>query len=171
MLQKLRSAASFFVFIVIAVLVAACSSAAPAAPTFTPTSVPVMPTTASIPPTRTASGPIAPTSAPTKPTNAPAPTQAADSSPSAQASYDGDWSSTTSSDDMPVLFTIENNQLTSVNVGYAVHFGSCTVSGIRAMTLKRPSTAKYSAFSLPTTMGNNTISAGHSPPTLRQSGH
>jgi ketosteroid isomerase-like protein len=116
-----------FVISFAAVLLAACDGAPK------PTSAPAAPTTVLVQPTRTAAPPAAtvpaPTSAPIKATTAPRATQPANPSPSAQASYDGDWSGTTNPHDMPVSFTVENNQLTDVNLGYAYHSGDCTVSG------------------------------------------
>ncbi len=42
--------------------------------------------------------------------------------------YEGDWEGTTK-DDMDISFSVENNEVTFINLGYAVHTGNCSVSG------------------------------------------
>jgi hypothetical protein len=71
------------------------------------------------------------------PTAAPIPTQpAASSGQGAPAGYDGDWNGTTNTADTPISFTVENNQVTFVNLSYSVQSGGCSLSGSLSKTLK-----------------------------------
>jgi ketosteroid isomerase-like protein len=77
------------------------------------------------------------------PTAAPIPTQpAASSGQSAPAGYAGDWNGTTSSADTPISFTVENKQVTFVNLSYSVQSGGCSLSGSLSKTVQAPIAGK-----------------------------
>ncbi len=152
MLKKSSPLLLFIALTLLGISIAACGGAAPAAPT----RAPVAPTVAAV--ATRASAPASPTaaaatSAPVQPTRAPAPTQAASPTTSASAGYDGDWSGATNPHDMPIAFTVESNQLTNVDLGYAVQTGSCTVSGSQSQDTQARIGGK--AFNVQFTDDNN----------------
>ncbi len=135
MLKNFNAATSLLSLTLLCVSAVACGNAKPAAPVI-PTTVSVAPTAAAIA-TRTSVPTLAPTSTRVAPTAAPIPTQtAASSSQSAPAGYAGDWNGTTSSADMPISFTVENNQVTFVNLSYSVQSGGCSLSGSLSKTVQ-----------------------------------
>jgi hypothetical protein len=109
-------------------------SATIAAPTVAPTSAPVQPTKA--PATATTVPPTA-----TPPPTAPPPTDTpavSDSTPTvpAQSGYNGQWEGKSSTDGL-IQFTIENNQITYININYSYQSGSCSVGGAQADAPKK----------------------------------
>ncbi len=109
----------------VALTIVGCGVLAPAQP---PAAPPVAPVATIANPTS------APVTTIARPTSAPAPTTAAQLS----ADYNGEWEGT-SAKDSPLSFTIENNELTFLNVNYRVESGPCQfLSGSRGETKMNP---------------------------------
>lgn len=69
------------------------------------------------------------------------PTFAVDSDPTEEeasstgGAYDGDWTGTNTVDDKEILFTVENNQVTSVSLNYTGEASGCTYHGAASLSV------------------------------------
>jgi len=151
MLKNFNLAIAFLALTGLVFFAAGCSSATPAAPAL-PTRVSVAPTVVETAPRTSVSA--SPTAA------APMPTQAANSSQSAPAGYAGDWNGTTSSADTPISFTVENNQVTFVNLSYSVRSGDCSLSGSLSKTVNATINGKAFTMQITDDDGKQYIFAG-----------
>jgi len=120
----------------IALTIVGCSVIAPALPV--PFKAPI-----ASPPAAPVATIASPTSAPVatlaRPTSAPAqPTAAPTTAAQPSVNYNGEWEGV-SAKDRPLSFTIENNEMTFLNVNYRVESGPCQfLSGSRGETKMNP---------------------------------
>ncbi len=68
------------------------------------------------------------------PTSVPTAQATPDSGQTARVGYEGEWEGQTSTDS-PISFRVEKNQITFVNLGYAVQSGNCALSGSLGKTV------------------------------------
>ncbi|MEW5720785.1 MAG: hypothetical protein AB1817_19325, partial [Chloroflexota bacterium] len=134
--MKHKTYLGLFSAMLAALTIVGCSVVAPALPA--PFKAPVASPPAA-PVATIANPPSAPVATLARPTNAPAqPPAAPTTAAQPSANYDGEWEST-SAKDSPLSFTIENNELTYLNVNYSVESGPCQfLSGSRGETKMNP---------------------------------
>jgi hypothetical protein len=112
------------------------------APTPPPTASPVPPTATTLPPSATTLPPSATTAPPTETSAPPTATKTAaamtaEPASNTAAGYDGEWEGT-SSTDSPISFTVAENQITFVNLNFAISSGTCEgLSGSYGTTVDR----------------------------------